>query len=681
MPRNYTNKSAQLWYKCVKENMERFPFSFIYGGIKYEGFGSEDFKEKSRRVCEEGGRETVYIQFDLKGELTVSLKLSHYYSHGVTEWTVEFANDTDSDTKVISEPKTEMVLKGENPILRGSLGDHDNKYAAYFRDLSKEEEGVSFVSDTGRATHINFPYFNLEYGDGGAMLAIGWAGTWRADFVTNGDETRYTASSVINLSSYLKPGERIRTALFVYAPYTVRDEHYATNFWRSWFMEHNIPKADAEGNPIPPFSTANLAFDAPPPYSDGSINENYKTWRPTLEKMIEEDIKVDYRWLDAGWYISPDLESATPWADDHDWWYTVGAWELDEKKWPGKTLLESTEFAREHGMKTLMWFEPERITHLQDMEKNFGYNPEWAIVTYDTKRQRVSISNNFGDPDCYRWTVDRICKILRENKIELYREDNNTDPQSAWKIKDTYEGKNRRGITECKFIDAHYRMWDEIRDCTKSYGGCAFVDSCAAGGGRNDLESMRRGLPLLRSDADGISSCLRLSMTTSFNKWIPFCGASIREENPELGITSNYTDKYTWRCSYLPALRLKTRFSLEPQPDFDMLRYGMKRWREISSYLLKEFYVLTPWHSHVDKTGFTSFAYYDPDTKKGVLFAFRREECENDTLSLELPFMKDGVSCTFTDEDDGNVFTCTEPALSITFDGPRTSKEFFFEVK
>ena len=32
---------------------------------------------------------------------------------------------------------------------------------------------MEFTSDSGRATHGNFPYFNLEYGDGGAMLAIG----------------------------------------------------------------------------------------------------------------------------------------------------------------------------------------------------------------------------------------------------------------------------------------------------------------------------------------------------------------------------------------------------------------------------------------------------------------------------------------------------------------------------
>jgi alpha-galactosidase len=92
---------------------------------------------------------------------------------------------------------------------------------------------------------------------------------------------------------------------------------------------------------------------------------------------------------------------------------------------------------------------------------------------------------------------------------------------------DFIEGTDRRGITECKFIDAHYRMWDEIIACTSGYGGCGFVDSCASGGGRNDLESMRRGIPLLRSDYDRTTTGIRLSMTSAFNKWIPFCGASI----------------------------------------------------------------------------------------------------------------------------------------------------------
>lgn len=169
-------------------------------------------------------------------------------------------------------------------------------------------------------------------------------------------------------------------------------------------------------------------------------------------------------------------------------------------------------------------------------------------------------------------------------------------------------------------------------------------------------------------------------MTTSFNKWVPFNGASTKEEVYNLGL-SGTTDEYSWRCSYLPALNVEARFVKEPKFDLDMVRYGLRTWKEVVPYLLKEFYVLTPWQDHEDKTGFTSFAYYDPDTKKGVLFIFRREECEMDTIELDLPFIKDGSSVVLADENTGEVITCTESKRKFVLDKPGMSKEFFFEVK
>ena len=63
---------------------------------------------------------------------------------------------------------------------------------------------------------------------------------------------------------------------------------------------------------------------------------------------------------------------------------------------------------------------------------------------------------------------------------------------------------------------------------------------------------------------------------------------------------------------------------------------------------------MTPWRSGEDRTGMTSYMYFDPETEKGVLFAFRQEECEEETLTLSLPL--EG-SWTFADEDTGERFT------------------------
>ncbi len=666
MKRDYSNAKATEQYKKLLNDLSKMPFSFVYDGKTYKGFSSKFFSLKKKEIKKGLDKETTCFTFAFVKTLEVTLVLTHYFSHGVTEWTVWFENVSKENSGVIEGVKTELNFEGRYPTLKGILGDHVNQYRPYCLDL--QNNLVDFSSDIGRATHINFPYFNLEYGDGGVMLVIGWAGTWNARFLSDGNTTTCTVSSVNGLKTYLKPREKIRTALFVAAPYMVRDEHYATNFWRDWFIKHNLPKADATGLDLEPFSIGCLACDTGLPNSDGSISERYTTWRPSLEKMLAEGIKVDYRWLDAGWYVAPDGTSAEAFVKGHDWRETVGTWELDPAKWPEKTFLESTEFARQNGMKTLMWFEPERVADPENLAKNFGYDINWAI----RMEGEQAISNNIGDPECLKWTTDRICKTLRENKVEMYREDMNCNAARLWNHLDGLEGENRRGITESKIIIGHYKMWDDIIACTLSYGGCGFVDSCASGGGRNDLESMRRGVPLLRSDRDRTSTSLRLSMTSTFNKWIPFCGSDTREKGMERDLTGN-RDVYIWRASYLPSLNVDSQYVHAEAQTFDTLRFGFKEWKKVSPYLLKEFYPLTVWHKEGDTTDFTAFCYFDPEKEEGVILAFRQENCTRNLLNLFLPFVANGETYRIVDEDSGKKELIGR-TLTLDFSAPRTAK-------
>lgn len=673
-------------YQKYIDDPSQIPMAFSYGSREYFGLGSPDFTLVSKRVDSAADKESTTLEFSLADGLSVEILLTHYFSYGATEWTLFFENKSDKNSEIIENVRCEMEFDGAYPVLRGILGDHTNQYSPYAIDL--QNNLVEFSSDSGRATHINFPYFNLEHGDGGTFLAIGWAGTWHAEFSGEGDKTRYVANSVNGMRTYLKPGEKIRTALFVTLPYFKRSESYATNVWRRWFIEHNMPRANAGGDMLAPFSTNCFAYDTGLPNSDGSISERHTTWKPTMDKIFAEGLKIDFRWFDAGWYVRPNGES-----EEVDWWGSVGTWELDPKKWPGKTFLESVEYAREHGMKTLVWFEPERITDADSLAKNYGYNPDWAIDINKDKRglankgsaplpeheakTRILVSNNIGDPECLKWTTDRICKMLRENKVDMYREDNNCNVAKLWGYLDFYEGEGREGITECKFISGHYKMWDDIIACTSSYGGCSFVDSCASGGGRNDIESMRRGVPLLRSDADRTTTALRLSMTTTFNKWIPFCGASTKESIGEHD--AGIQDKYVWRASYLPVFNVFGRFTQDKNFDFDLLRFGIGEWDRVSKYMLADFYALTPWHSEKDTSGFTAFAYYDPDKCEGVLLAFRQETCVPNTLNLLLPFA-DGDEYLLTDEDSGEKIH-TKGKFSLHFDSPKSARLVWIKKK
>ena len=669
MKRNYENPAETERFSGWTEHPERIPFCFSADGREFRGFGGSLVPVSSEEK-RDGAKTTWTAEWKLADTLYVSVEAAHYEDFGVSEWTVRFRNPGESMSPVISDARAELCIPGRYPQLKGILGDHESSYRPY--TLNPADSPVVFTSNSGRATHVNFPYFNLECGDGGVMLAIGWAGTWTAEFrsfeTPGGTCTCAVLRSVNNLRTRLKPGEQIRTALFVAAPYTVRDEAWAVNYWRAWFVKYNLPKADGNGTPLEPFSTCCLSGDTGLPNSDGSISERHFTWRRSMEKMLAEDVKVDFRWMDAGWYAAPDNSSP-----ESDWWGTVGTWTFDPAKWPGDSFRESTDFAREHGMKTLLWFEPERVTDPENLAKNYGYDVRWAI-----RREGVgAVSNNIGDPDCYRWTLGKITATLSKNRVEMYREDNNSDPAGLWRYLDSLEGEERSGITECRFIDAHYRMWDDIIACTTSFGGCGFVDSCASGGGRNDLESMRRGVPLLRSDADRTWTSLRLSMTTAFNRWIPFCGASTKESAGQLegGPTS---DVYIWRASYLPVLNVSSSFVMNPDPDFSPLREGIREWKSIRRYLLGEFYVLTPWHAEHEKSGFTAYALFDPEEEEGVLLAFRQEDCAEDAVTLNLPFAGEGSGWTLTDDDSGEVLSLGEAeareGFVLRFSHPREAR-------
>ena len=215
-------------------------------------------------------------------------------------------------------------------------------------------------------------------------------------------------------------------------------------------------------------------------------------------------------------------------------------------------------------------------------------------------------------------------------------------------------------------------MWDDIIACTTSFGGCAFIDSCASGGGRNDLESMHRAVPLLRSDSDRATASLRLSMTHSLLRWIPFHGTSGKELKE---IKEGHMDAYAYRASYLPIFNFKSLFAQEPDGDFSALKAALAEWKSISPYLLCDFYTLTPWHKEKDTTAFTAFAYYNDEDETGIVLAFRQERCPKDTLTFSFPFAKQGETYELTDEDSGEKIEVSGVG-QIFFGSPRTAKLF-----
>lgn len=629
---------------------ERLPFEFTYAGRVYKGFEG---------IIDE--------------TLKVSVEKASHPDFDELEYTVWFENVSDKPSAVLENVYSlKAGFRGSAPLLRGCLGDHNNYYSQYCRDLSQEKE-IFFSSTWGRATHINFPYFDLVYGNGGTRIALGWAGTWDARFTTEGSFTTVTARTDIDLRIVLLPGEKVRTGMVVLLNYKGRDEYESVNKWRRWYMKYNLPKADADGNDIQPFSTICFANDTGLPNSDGSISETYFTWQRTLSVLQKEDLLPDFRWFDAGWYSDP-AGNFVPY--DGSWWSTTGAWIPCGRKWPDKTLLESNEACHALGMKSFVWFEPERVNHVDDLVRFHGYREEWAV----TKNGR-HITNNIGDPDCLAWTLDRIIRMMDENGFDMYREDNNIDPAGHWRVLDEREAVRtslpRKGISENKFIQGHYALWDGIIAYCRSHGKCTFLDSCASGGGRNDIESMRRAVPVMRSDYDRTTTAMRLQQSSGFNKWIPFHGSSTKEtegqhDNPLLS-----PDLYTVRASLLPIWNEGAAYSHNPGLNFGELRRNRSIWKRNSHLLTKDFYELSEWHDRSDTSRWTVYAYSDPETGESILLGFRQESCEESEFNVKLPFAVPGRMYSVRDDDSGKEMIIDGATLAgglpLRLDEPRSS--------
>ena len=647
---------------------ESFPVSFSYGTKTYKGFGGLPIIEKTVTETEAGV--DFLMRFSLDENTEVSAKGKYCSEFGQYEYTVYFENMGSAPSDVISDIYClDRTFDGDKGVLRGILGDHENFYKGYEKDLDAEE--VYFNSVGGRATHIVFPYFDLVHGDGGSLIAIGWAGTWDAKFVSNGSSVSVKAKTCTTLSTVILPNETIRSGLVVVIPYSGRDAFNATNLWREWFIKYNLPKANLNGENIKPFSTVFWAYDTGLPNSDGSISERSFTWRPSFEKMLDNNIHPDFRWFDAGWYFDPSGNTV-----ESDWWGTIGTWDLDTEKWPDGSFKESVDACHEVGIKTFVWFEPERVTHVEDLAKNYGYNPEWGITTGNVT------TNNIGDEECLEWTFGRISKMLGENDVDLFREDNNSNPAGSWAIIDERENAKhslpRKGIGENKAICGHYKLWDKILAFCGENGKCTFLDSCASGGGRNDVESMRRGIPFMRSDYDRTSSAMRLSQTSSFCKWVPFHGSSTKETVHQLAAEPGRgTSPYVWRASFLPVMNYSLQFAQNPNIDYELFHKNLDEWHSIKHLLTKDIYVLTPWHHHEDTNNWTVLAYDDSDIGESILLGFRMENCAEDTFIAKLPFAEVGTTYTLTNVDtlevtelDGSVLNS---GITLKLDEPKSS--------
>jgi alpha-galactosidase len=593
------------------------PFSFVFGGTKSSELLKTWPSQRSSRDIDPDRTEYTQVYRDPKTGLEVRFVGVEYHDFPTVEWTVFFKN-----TGAAESPIIENIQMLDSRLERNGDGEfllHHNKgapatandYEPYETPLPKKAE-QHLVAHGGRPSNGDFPYLNLAWPGEGVIIVVGWPGQWAGELTrdsANGLQVRIGQE----LTHFkLLPGEEVRSPRIV-MQFWKGEWRRSQNIWRRWMQAHNMPRPG--GKLPPPQLAGNTSREYVEMTEATAADENM-----FIDRYVAEKLHPDYFWMDAGWY--PNNGS----------WVNVGTWEADPKRFPNG-LKEVSDHAHANGIKIILWFEPERVTKGTWL---YEHHPEWLLTPppnpgdqlYDPEWRLF----NFGNPDALKWMTDHVDKIITEQGIDLYRQDFNMDPLNYWRANDA---PDRQGISEIRYVTGYLAYWDELRRRHPDM----LLDSCASGGRRNDIDTLRRAVPLTRSDyllepGEPISQQMQ---TLGMAQWIPYFGTG-----------TSGVDPYVFRSQMTPGVI--TSWDLRRKDsDTDAMRTLINQWRTVSVNYYGDFYPLTSYSLANDVWGAMQFD--RPEAGEGFVEAFRRSRSSYETARFKLQGLDPAARYTVTDLD------------------------------
>ncbi|MBI4602752.1 MAG: alpha-galactosidase, partial [Planctomycetes bacterium] len=566
------------------------PFSFVYGGKpSAELLRSWKVERASSPIDERRLRRTL-VYSDPASGLQVRCEAVEHLDFPTVEWTLHLKNAGSEPTPII-EGVQALDVRWRRGGLGGFVLHHGVGSLANGNDYGPLETPLGagatkrIAGAGGRPSNRDMPFFNLEGAREGVIVAVGWPGQWAAELQRDGaDGVSVRAGQELTRFALL-PGEEVRTPLIV-LQFWQGDRIRAQNVWRRWMLARSVPRPGGKLPPPQLLASSSRAYEE-------MIGANEANQIQHIDRYLEEGIRLDYWWMDAGWYVN-----ATGWPN-------VGTWDVDPKRFP-RGLRPISDHAHSRGVKILVWFEPERVTAGTWLAVN---HPEWVLGGAGGGLL------NLGNADARRWLTEHIDRLLTEQGIDLYRQDFNMDPLGHWRANDA---PDRQGITEIRHVEGYLAYWDELRRRHPDM----LIDTCASGGRRNDLETLRRAAPLWRSDY-AFEPVGHQCMTYGISLWIPFHGTgTVATANaPYYGGGHTPVEPYAFWSNAAPSLGCGFDVRVK-EIDYAAIRKLLAQWRAIAPSYYGDFYPLTPWSR--DDATWIAWQFHVPESGEGFVQAFRR---------------------------------------------------------
>ncbi|MBE6632075.1 MAG: alpha-galactosidase [Ruminococcaceae bacterium] len=309
--------------------------------------------------------------------------------------------------------------------------------------------------------------------------------------------------------------------------------------------------------------------------------------------------------LDAGWYNYEDYGS---------FWYETGDYSPAVRYADGG-LKRISDACHEAGIKYCLWLEPERLIYgtpqSEELKNNVIYCIEGNYVSYDELKEKGLNGGtglvNYGKKETVNYITDLIDSTISEYGLDIYRQDFNTVSKPYWQAYDRYESNvysiPRVGVTQMKSCEGYMEAWKNI---SENNPGLVF-DSCASGGRRNDLDTIRFSFAHTKSDywGDVVS---QQGQNFGALSWLPFTGT---------GFINLYSD-YDIRSR----LTLSIGIDAGPGKDIALFESALDEWKSLHKYMYNDYYQISDYS--LDGNSEIAMQFNDHENKEGMMIGYLR---------------------------------------------------------
>ncbi len=448
-------------------------------------------------------------------------------------------------------------------------------------------EGAKVVESRRLTTsHHHNPWFAVDRGttteDQGEVWfgALAWSGNWKlVAEVTEFASTRISLGlNDWDFSWRLDPGQSL-SAPGSLAGYTAQGFGEASRHFHDYVRETILPHGNTPHKVL------------------------YNSWEATLFNVDEESqvhfaeiaagMGVELFVMDDGWFHRRDSDHAA-----------LGDWWPDERKFPNG-LAPLIKRVNDLGMDFGLWIEPEMVSPDSEL---YRAHPDWAIH-YPTRPRtegRHQLILNLGKPEVQDTLIALLDRLLSENNIAFIKWDMNRnvsepgwadapgDPREIW----------------VRYVQGVYRVWDTLRQRHPR----VTWQSCSGGGGRADLEILRRADQIWVSDNTNPAS--RLTIQAGFSHLFP--AATLESWVTDMGEDFLPLD-FRFHVSMCGVLGIGADLRKWSDEDITAARKWIALYKELRPVIQQGdcYRLLSPFEQP-----FSAVQYVSKDKTAGVLFAF-----------------------------------------------------------